>query len=258
MMFPTSSINPTQLDAVCLFSGVDHVVRAEALRSADWTRVDAGRQVFEQGGSADALYVLAVGRIKVTQGTAAGQEVLLNYVGPNEVFGCVAVCSDDSYPATATAVVDSWSLRWRRQDMAKLVADHPVIALNAVRYLARRLAETQMRLCELQTERVERRIAHNIVRLISQAGRNHPEGIDVDFPVSRQDVAEMAGTTLYTASRILSGWQQRGLVELGRQRVTVVDPLAIEEIAEDAAKRASPFGQTYKVARRSADPLCAG
>src|SRR3546814_4026797 len=102
-----------------------------------------------------------------------------------------------------------------------------------MRTMGGRLKDTHARLRELQTERVERRIAHAIARLVAQAGRRVEGGILIDFPVSRQDIAEMTGTTLHTVSRTLSAWQERGIVKLGRQKLTVVDPHGLVVIAED-------------------------
>lgn len=227
------NLDPTLLDAVDVFAGLGSDGRARALEVAQWTKLAAGEQAFEQDEEADAFYVLSVGRLKVSQLTPAGQEVTIRYIGPKEMFGCVAVCGGLSYPATATAVVDSWALGWTRRSIAELVEDHPQIALNAMRTMGGRLKETQARLREMQTERVERRIAHAIARLVAQAGRRVENGILIDFPVSRQDIAEMTGTTLHTVSRTLSAWQDHGIVEVGRQKLTVVDPHGLVMIAED-------------------------
>ena len=71
---------------------------------------------------------------------------------------------------------------------------------------------------------VERRVAHAVVRLAGQAGRKEAAGIRIDFPISKQDLAEMTGTTLHTVSRILTAWEKAGLVEGGRQRLLVKEP----------------------------------
>jgi CRP-like cAMP-binding protein len=229
----TQTLDPTLLDAVDVFAGLEPAGRERALRAAQWIRLAAGRQIFQQDQEADAFYVLSVGRLKVSQLTPEGQEVTIRYIGPREMFGCVAVCGGLAYPATATAVLDSWALGWTRRNIADLAQDYPQIALNAMRTMGGRLKDTQARLREMQTERVERRIAHAIARLVAQAGRRVENGILIDFPVSRQDIAEMTGTTLHTVSRTLSAWQERGVVELGRQKLTVCDPHGLVMIAED-------------------------
>jgi CRP-like cAMP-binding protein len=93
----------------------------------------------------------------------------------------------------------------------------------------------QTRLREIATERVEQRIAHALLRLSKHAGRRTPNGIEIAIPLSRQDLAEMSGTTLHTVSRVLSAWESAKLVDTGRRRVMVRDDNALERIATTAA-----------------------
>jgi CRP-like cAMP-binding protein len=111
--------------------------------------------------------------------------------------------------------------------------EHPRIALNALKYVASRLYESQDRIRELATERVEQRIARSLVRLLNQSGRRIEGGVLLDLPLSRQDLAEMTGTTLYTVSRILTRWEQEGVVKSQRQRIVVTSPHRLMALAED-------------------------
>jgi CRP-like cAMP-binding protein len=95
-----------------------------------------------------------------------------------------------------------------------------------------RLQEAQTRMAEMSTEQVERRIAHALLRLANQAGRKVEGGVKIDFPISRQDIAEMTGTTLHTVSRTLSLWEQQGMVESARQSVVLTDPHRLFALAE--------------------------
>ena len=90
------------------------------------------------------------------------------------------------------------------------------------------------RVVEMSTEQVEQRVAHALVRLARQSGRKVERGVEIDFPISRQDIAQMTGTTLHTVSRILSGWEQAGLIESGRQRIVLREPERIFALAEQA------------------------
>jgi CRP-like cAMP-binding protein len=115
------------------------------------------------------------------------------------------------------------------------IVTEPKLALNAVRMMADHVLEFQERFSQLATERVERRLARSILRLASQAGRKIEDGVLIDLPLSRQDLAEMNGTTLYTVSRIMSQWEEQGLVRLGRERVVIRFPHGLVRIAEDLA-----------------------
>jgi CRP-like cAMP-binding protein len=113
------------------------------------------------------------------------------------------------YPATATAVDDSVVLVWPSASWPRLVAKFPALATNTLQTVGSRLQETHT--LEMSTQQVEQRVAYALLRLAKQSGRKVEHGVEIDFPISRQDIAQMAGTTLHTVSRILSGWEQRGL-----------------------------------------------
>jgi len=145
----------------------------------------------------------------------------------------VAVFCRTEYPATALAVTDSVAASWDVAAIETLMRRYPEIGANALRVIGQRLQELQKRYHELATERVERRVAHALIRLVKKAGQPVKAGTRIDFPISRQDIAEMTGTTLHSVSRILSGWESRGVVESGRQRIIIRQPDALLKIADD-------------------------
>jgi CRP-like cAMP-binding protein len=105
--------------------------------------------------------------------------------------------------------------------------------MNAVTVLGARYREMQVRLRELSTEKVERRVAHTLLRLAERAGRRSALGVEIAFPLTRQDLAEMSGTTLHTVSRTLSAWEEQGIVDSGRRRVILRNPRALMAIADE-------------------------
>lgn len=219
--------------SVPLFEGLSDDGLERAITLARRHKLDKGEVLFHQGAAAEAFHLILAGRLRVGQTTPAGQQVIIRYLGSSEIAGCVAVCGGIPYPATAVAVEDTWLLTWLRSRISELAELYPVIALNAMRIMGGRLVELQVRLGEMQNERVERRIAHALARLVVQAGRRTQEGIEIDFPISRQDLAEMTGTTLHTVSRTLSAWEGEGIVVCGRQRIVIARPHALAAIAQD-------------------------
>jgi CRP-like cAMP-binding protein len=113
-----------------------------------------------------------------------------------------------------------------------LIERVPRLAANAMATIGGRLQDAHTRIRELATEAVERRVAHALLRLVRQAGRKTEDGVVIDFPLTRQDIAEMTGTTLHTVSRLLSAWETKGLVASQRRQVTVRDPHGLVLIAE--------------------------
>ena len=222
------------LAGVPLFRGLDREALAAAAVDARLVRAAAGRTFVREGEPARLFFVLRRGRVKFTQISAEGHEVILRVVGPGEPFGGVAAIADNAtYPVTARALEASEAHAWDGPRIAALMHRFPPIAINAARMIADRLHELQRQHRELMTERVERRIARALLRLARHAGRQVDGGVEIDFPLSRQDLAQMTGTTLFTVSRTLSGWETDGLIATGRRRVVVRRPQQLIRIAED-------------------------
>jgi CRP-like cAMP-binding protein len=206
-----------------------HVVR----QSAWLRRVERDAFFYHQGDPASAFYILVEGQVKLTEVTSEGQQILVRFVGPGEAMGIIAALSKAVYPLSAQAVDDCLALTWDGDILEQLMERYPRMAIDGLRLVSQRWHELEERFRELATERVERRLAQTLLRLVRQAGRKVEAGILIDLPLSRQDLAEMTGTTLYTVSRILSQWEQQNLVELGRERVLVRYPHGLALLAED-------------------------
>jgi CRP/FNR family transcriptional regulator, nitrogen oxide reductase regulator len=222
-----------QLAKTSLFKGLDERALLQIVEEASLRKVEDGSFVFYQGDPADLTCVLLEGKLRLTQVTPEGQQVILRYIGPFDEFAIIAVLSQEEFSVSAEAVENSTLLTWSQANMQKLMEQHPSMAMNAIRVLSGRVREFQDRLREMSTERVERRIARTLLRLARQAGRETDEGILIDFPLSRQDLAEMAGTTLFTVSRTLSSWETAGIIRSGRERVVILQAHRLVVIAED-------------------------
>ena len=215
-----------------LFEGVPAEGREAALRRAVSRRLERKQVLFHEGEPAAAMFFLESGRLKLTQLAADGQEVLVRFVGPGEICAGVTVLEGNAYPVTARTVEPTRLLVWPREAVRELCERYPRIQTNILRAIAGHLNESMTRTRELATERVAPRVARTLIRLASQGGREVEGGVRVDHPLSRQDLAEMTGTTLFTVSRLLSRWEDEGIVEAGRERVTILSPERLAEVAE--------------------------
>jgi CRP-like cAMP-binding protein len=207
-----------------LFDAMQPAALDDILSLAASQRYGKGENVFEQGQLAEHFYVLLFGRLRVTQVTSEGQQVVVRMVNPGDLFGIAKALQRDDYPGTATAVIESMALQWPMTSWSDLLSRHPALAINAMQTMGSRLLESQLRVREMATEEVERRVAHTVLRLANQAGKKEADGIRITFPISKQDIAEMTGTTLHTVSRILTAWEAAELVTGGRQKLLIRDP----------------------------------
>ncbi len=219
-----AELDRSLIRSMALFETMSDSDLDDILAKAHSRRVLQGGQVFEQGKDATEFFVLLHGRLKVTRVTPNGQQVMVRVVNPGDLFGIAQALQRTDYPGTATAASESLVLAWPMSAWDIFIEHHPRLAVSAMQTVGQRLQEAHTRIMEMSTEDVERRVAHAVLRLVQQSGKREDEGIRIDFPVSRQDIAEMTNTTLHTVSRIFSAWEDEGLVKGGRQKLLVTDP----------------------------------
>jgi CRP-like cAMP-binding protein len=196
--------------------------------------VEEGEFFFFQGDPATYFYVLMTGRAKLLQTSQAGQQVNLRTINEWQMFGALGAVRENAvYPATAQALEPSTALAIESNFLKEMMQTRPHLNLNLMQLMTGYIMEMQERYRELATERVERRIALTILRLATQVGnRINSQEAGIELPLSRQDMAEASGTTIFTVSRVLADWERRGLVETGRERVVIRNPHGLVQISE--------------------------
>jgi CRP/FNR family transcriptional regulator, nitrogen oxide reductase regulator len=219
------------LRSVPAFRDLDCAGLEEIAQYATERRLDPCEALFEQGESADNFYLVIEGRLKVTMITPEGKQVLVRVIHPGDLCGLALALARPDFPATCRALVAVRVLSWPMRYWEELIANHPSVAVGITRSLGRHITDVHARIAELATEEVEQRVAHAVLRLAGKAGAPVEGGVRIDFPLTRQDLAEMTGTTLHSVSRIVSGWASRGIVGRGRARLVVHDLPALERIA---------------------------
>lgn len=196
-------------------------------------RIESGVLLFNQDEPATVFYLLLAGIVRMAQVTPEGHQVIVHHVTPGEGIGIIVVLSNMRYPVSAETLETCMLLSYDAETTRQLMLQYPQLAINGLRMIAQHFVQISARYRELATERVERRVAHALLRLVRQVGKKSDDGILIDIPLSRQDLAEMTGTTLYTTSRILSQWEKSGWIKTGREQVILLEPHEIVAIAED-------------------------
>jgi CRP-like cAMP-binding protein len=213
-----------------LFRGASEQERGQLAASARDCAA-ARREVFVvQGQPAHESFLLCAGRVKLTQVSADGQEFILRLVGPGEHFGALGVPPGDTHPATAEALEPSQALQWARRQLDGLVERSPVLHANALRIVSQRLRSAEERCREMATERVAQRVARTLFRLLGHVGR--PSGGAVYVSLTREELAQMTGTTLFTVSRLFSRWEAEGLIRPRREGVLIDDAAGLVRVAD--------------------------
>lgn len=183
----------------------------------------AGRIIFFENEPGEAVFFLKSGRIKITKADDDGREQILHFVNPGEMFAEVVLFGDSSYPATAEVIEDAEVQLIRNEDMDKLILDQPDIALGFLRIMAQRLRFAQRQINELALMSTTRRMASMLLFLAADQGVETGKGIKINISLTKQDLANLIGTSRETANRILSDFRRQKAVEVNKQEIIVTD-----------------------------------
>lgn len=192
---------------------------------------DEGEVIYHARTPADALFILATGKVKVLRTALGGPDVLVDVVTPGAMFGSVAALGHTTYPDTAQALTVSCALRISASDFRAVLEEHPRIALAVLDDLAVRLEEAQQTVRRLSSGTVEQRVASALLALADKVGEPRGDSVLLQLPLTRSDLAAMTGTTTESVSRVLSRLRRQGLVETGRRWTAVSDREALADRA---------------------------
>lgn len=187
-------------------------------------RFDKGATVFEEGATAHYFYLLLDGYIHVVRLTPEGEQVIALHIPSGHLFGIAAALGHTTYPATSITATDCVCLQWPMKHLQDFLQSYPGFSAGVYRAVGQRVNDMSGRILEFATQQVEQRVANALLRLIDQTGRKVENGIEIGFPITRQDISEMTGSTLFTVSRMLSKWERDGMINSTRKRIVVTDP----------------------------------
>jgi len=190
-----------------------------------------GETLFFEGDASLSFYTLVSGRVKVFKTTLSGKDIILGLFTAGDPVGSVAVYREQPYPASAVALEETVAIRISRDALFTLLEEHPSVARGLLLGLTHRLIELVNRVGELTGARVEPRLARLLLRLAEQIGRPGGEGTFIPLPLSRQELADMTGTTIETCIRVMSRWDKEDTVRTTREGFLVLDRETLETLA---------------------------
>ncbi len=224
----------SQLAAVPPFCRLNSRQLRAILDLAQVRRLIARELVFEEGQPARQFHLLLSGHLRVVRMTAEGDQIIMLHIPAGQMFGIGAALGQVIHQTTAIAADDCVVLSWPNALWPVFTARYDGFAAETLRAFGARSNEMSNRIVELSTKQVEQRIACALLRMISQSGRKVARGIKIDFPITRQNIADMTGTTLHTVSRLLSAWEKQGMIESTRCHIVVTDPHRMVMMSEFA------------------------
>ncbi|MCL4562442.1 MAG: Crp/Fnr family transcriptional regulator [Chloroflexi bacterium] len=192
----------------------------------------AGEVIYHAGDPARRFYAVADGKVKLLQHALSGRNVLLDILIPGEFFGSLSPRDAMDYPDTAQAQTPVCALSINSAEFRTTLDRYPEAALIVLDLMANRLQAANENVFRLSSMEAEQRIASTLLKLGEKLGRSHEGGILIDLPLSRDELAEMTGTTTETASRTVSQFQAKGLIQGGRQWIAITDLDALKSVAQ--------------------------
>ena len=222
---------PTALIRSRIFDGLTDAERERWLARSSSTTLKRGHVLARQSDPARNFYLLESGFLKVLQLTPEGAEVIVRFIAPGEPFGGVVALGNAVYPVTAVVVQPSTLRSWPREAVAELLVQTPQVRVNIMREMATHMTDALTRVRELTTARVGQRLAHALLRLSRQCGQPEPDGVLITQPLTRQELADLTGATLYTVSRTLAKWESDGLLESRKRRLLLKSLKSLEQLA---------------------------
>lgn len=221
--------------ALPMFRGLPERDQRRVAAVAEVREYTRGQSLWEAGAAAEHLTVIVGGRVKVVGRAGDGSDVILEIFGEGEPVGAIAVYNYLPYPASAVALEKTTVLRVPRRDYFELLERDPDFARAIILELTKLTVALTRKLEEMRGQRVEARIAQLFVTFATRMGRETPQGIEIPLQLTRQEIADMVGTTVETSIRVLSAWGREGVLVTGEGRFVVPDVARLRAVAEGPA-----------------------
>ena len=214
---------PQQLADSQFLSGITDQCRGSVLACAEYRKIAAKEIIFHGGEKATHLFILFSGEAKYYRLNRHGEELLLRWLVPGDVFGIATLLKDPpNYMGSVQTTKNSEAYIWTHPLIRELSGKYPKLAENALRIVIGYLAAFADRHAGLLTKTAEQRLAHTLVHLGNRAGRIHPTGVEVN--ITNEQLGGLADVGTFTASRVLSRWERNGAVIKGRGKVLIQSP----------------------------------
>jgi CRP/FNR family transcriptional regulator len=187
--------------------------------------------IFAEGDTPEWFYIVSKGKVKITKLSHEGKEIILEIISPYDIFGGVAVLRNFPYPANAIAMEDSEVVKISRKNLMRLVDRFPNLMHCIALKLGDRMKSSYDSLKSIALERVEARIAALLLKLSNKIGVKTADGVLIDMRLTKQDVADMVGTTVETSIRTFSKFKKQGLVTDADGKIVIKDRKGLTELS---------------------------
>jgi len=214
------------------FSSVSEATQKEISRLFAEEKYQRDDYIFFEGDTPEWLYIVKEGKVKLVKHSDSGKDVILQIFAPGDMFGEFALFDRKPYPTSAQAMEASTVLKLSRKEFLLFFGRHPFVATEMIMELGRQLQEAHASIKSLAVDRVEQRIANILLKLAGKLGSPEKAGIVLNLSLTRQDLADMAGTTVETTIRVMSRFTKTKIIRPANGKILILDPQALQRISE--------------------------
>lgn len=215
--------------------GIFSPLSPQELRELDQEKVtdfyERGQVIFYEGNHALGLYCLAAGRVKLFKAGHLGRHVIVRIVNPGGMLGYRGFFAEEPYAATAVAMEDSTVCFFEKSAILSSISRNPLVALKVIKTLSQELGVAETKVLDLVDKSVQARLAGVLLALKDRYGKAVPLGTHITLTLTREELAEMVGTTQETTIRCLSKFKERGMVELSGQTILIKDADGLQRLS---------------------------
>jgi CRP-like cAMP-binding protein len=228
----TSVDKTSAISGIPLFSTLSAEEIREIRRCVEIRTFKKREAIFSEGDPSNMFYVLVSGKVKMTKISGEGKEMIIELISPGEFFGAFAALKGFPYPANAVAMADSAMLRIGRADLLRIIERFPNLMYILTAHLSERVREFPDTLKSIALERVESRISSLLLKLAQKTGKKTADGaVQINMKLTKQDIAEMVGSTVETSIRVMSRFEKAGLIKTTGGRIIITNKKELSAIA---------------------------
>jgi CRP-like cAMP-binding protein len=218
---------PIPFDSIPLLAALRREDRQAVAPLCRMRGYEKGETIFREGDPADRIHFVHIGRVKIVK-SAGTRDVIVEILGPGEPVGAVAVFERRPFPASAVTLEPSGILSIPEREFFALLEKRPEMMRHLLAGLTVRLMMVNKRLADL-TGSAEQRAARLFLTLADRVGLSTPDGVRIPITLSRQEIADLLGTTLETAIRLMSRWQKEGVVLTEKDGFVIPEPVKLRQ-----------------------------
>lgn len=225
-------VSASQLRKIPAFSDLPERLLIDMAQTAAAHVLKAGEVLLHQGEPLEYFYAVQGGALNLINYTADGDAIALKLYGPGDVFGLLAISGVYPHPTAITALTDSVLIGIHGQDVRRLIARSPELALIIIDLLTAHVHEGHARVRNMATRRVDQRVAQFMLKLVEKFGQPTADGMLIDLPITQRELAGFVNTTLETINRTLTAWAKQDIVRIAHKRIEITDLPALQALAE--------------------------